>query len=89
MRWQFVLGLLLCAALAAARPNSQENSQEDAEAMAALEALADMDEPEMTDEKAAELQKKWLLRRIRIRWRRVLRVASRVYRIYRYLPIGK
>ncbi|PAA65325.1 hypothetical protein BOX15_Mlig001477g4 [Macrostomum lignano] len=87
MRWQFVLGLLLCAALAVARP-SQEMSEEDAESMAALEALADMDEPEMTDEKAAELQKKWRIRfrRIRIRWRRVYRVVRTAYRIYRHLP---
>ncbi|PAA85127.1 hypothetical protein BOX15_Mlig025003g1 [Macrostomum lignano] len=75
MRWQFVLGLLLCAALAAARPSSQEMSEEDTKAMAALEALADLDEPEMTDERAAQLQKKF---RIRIRWGRVARNVLRL-----------
>uniref|UniRef100_A0A1I8JEL3 Sushi domain-containing protein n=1 Tax=Macrostomum lignano TaxID=282301 RepID=A0A1I8JEL3_9PLAT len=66
-------------------PSSKEMSEEDAESMAALEALADMDELEMTDEKAAELQKKWRIRLRRIRWRKVYRYARAAYRIYRHL----
>ncbi|PAA65324.1 hypothetical protein BOX15_Mlig001660g1, partial [Macrostomum lignano] len=76
-------------ALAAARP-SQEMSEEDAESMAALEDLAGLDKPEMTEEKAAELEKKWRMRhRIHFRWRRVYGVVHRVYRGYRRIICGK
>uniref|UniRef100_A0A1I8G6Q8 SERPIN domain-containing protein n=1 Tax=Macrostomum lignano TaxID=282301 RepID=A0A1I8G6Q8_9PLAT len=60
MKWQLALGLLLCAALAVAEPSREEK----AEAMAALEALSNVDESSMSEE-AVDTAKKWL--RVRAR----------------------
>lgn len=71
MRWQLALGLLLCAVLATARPN-HEMSEEEAEAMAALEALASLDDDDLSQEGSEELQKKFLRVRLpRVRMPRV------------------
>ncbi|PAA88577.1 hypothetical protein BOX15_Mlig015087g1, partial [Macrostomum lignano] len=55
MKWQIALGLLLCAALAVAVPSQEEKAMAE---RVLEETLSNLDEPNVSEEKAMDLKKK-------------------------------
>ncbi|PAA79760.1 hypothetical protein BOX15_Mlig033597g2, partial [Macrostomum lignano] len=63
MKWQLALGLLLCAALAVAVPSQEEKAMAE---RVLEETLSNLDEPNVSEEKAMDLKKKIFRVRVRI-----------------------
>ncbi|PAA88578.1 hypothetical protein BOX15_Mlig033597g1, partial [Macrostomum lignano] len=63
MKWQIALGLLLCAALAVAVPSQEEKAMAE---RVLEETLSNLDEPNVSEEKAMDLKKKIFRVRVHI-----------------------